>query len=845
MKSILLLFISCCLAGQTGEPGVVPVPQEYTFLRGLINVREGGLQVQSFLPEDKSISLILNEINNLSGGGTLKKKNGKKLILGLFQKDKTFEAICRTNNIKEDRRLGDEGYALNIGRNNIIIAANSPRGIFYGLQTLKQLVRGSSKGTIECVSITDFPSLKYRAVMDDVSRGPLPTLDFVKYQIRRLAEMKINMFLQYTEHIVKTKQHPEFAPEDGSYTMEELKELSDYASLYHITFVGGFQSFGHFNNILMTPRYAHLGESGTLISPVFPESYSFLKDIYSEMIPAFDSPFFHIDCDETFDLGKGASKQLVDSIGYENVYLNHILKLNDIVKHFGKRSMVWGDILLKYPQLIEKLPKDMVIGTWTYDELDSFDDFILPFTQAGLDVFVTPGVLNSYRLFPNLPQAVNNIRGFARDGKKNDAAGILTTVWDDGGSAFFNNDWYGVSFAADQSWNTREGGIDNFEHRLSSGIYASEGKDLMTALHTLDRIKNYLPTDDFTDRVFFEKIVPEPGKQSRILLSDWENVRAAAVRAAAQLTDSSQQQYGADRDAVLFTAKLYQWLADKRLILFRASERYKTSERLVSEKPFEARNAVAEVLSLIDSLSVQEEIIRNEYEQMWLQENHTYALDKITQKFDGEIETLNDIHRRVFSSLRQFDSGGGILPIAEVRLDIALLPGKYFCEWLMTNPIPAAGVLSSVDYLSAMGGELHAVPKVSEEHRYDSTTYRWRRVVSEYPDVVNLGEIFKGNADRSVVYAFATIESAADRSASVLAGCAGGIEVICNGKSIFKTAEQGKFTEDQFSFLLPLVKGKNNVMLKIRSAEGDFKFSFRLPDANVRNKKNRYKIIEN
>ncbi len=88
------------------------------------------------------------------------------------------------------------------------------------------------------------------------------------------------------------------------------KIFQNYAAGYNITWLGDFQSFGHFNNILNTPEYSHLGESGTLISPVNPESYKFLNDIYSEMVPAFNAPFFNINCDETFDLGKGASKDL-------------------------------------------------------------------------------------------------------------------------------------------------------------------------------------------------------------------------------------------------------------------------------------------------------------------------------------------------------------------------------------------------------------------------------------------------------------------------------------------------------------------------------------------------------
>src|SRR5579859_3893065 len=97
--------------------------------------------------------------------------------------------------IEFTRKMHDEGYVL-ISRGNIVydVAATST-GIFYGIQTMKQLVHGSGdEAFLRTGVIRDWPAMKYRGQDDDLSRGPLPTLDYIKSQIRRFAAYKLNIY---------------------------------------------------------------------------------------------------------------------------------------------------------------------------------------------------------------------------------------------------------------------------------------------------------------------------------------------------------------------------------------------------------------------------------------------------------------------------------------------------------------------------------------------------------------------------------------------------------------------------------------------------------------------------
>ncbi len=83
---------------------------------------------------------------------------------------------------------------------------------------------------------------------------------YVKQQIERMAELKINYLSFYIEHVVQPASYPDFAPANGKLTIAQIKELSAYAAKYHAQLIGSFQSFGHFDKILALPHIQVDGE---------------------------------------------------------------------------------------------------------------------------------------------------------------------------------------------------------------------------------------------------------------------------------------------------------------------------------------------------------------------------------------------------------------------------------------------------------------------------------------------------------------------------------------------------------------------------------------------------------
>ena len=440
---ILVLFVNVNGQQTTDNIGIIPMPQQVEINDGHFNLNESTVIFNNY-----EISNILkNDILEITGLDlSLSKKSNKKNSIVLQLKD----SIPAKENMVQS-------YIINVEPNKITIEATTEQGLFYGAQSLKQLIRHQllteNNLNIPCYNIFDYPSLEYRGWMDDISRGPIPTTDFIKEQIRRLAEYKFNFFNLYTEHLFKLDEYPDIAPTDGL-TAEEIQELTEYAKDYYIEFIGNQQCFAHAEKTLDNPFYDDIKDTRFNFNPGVEETYEFLETLLGETAQAYESKYFNINCDETEGLGNGKAKSYVDNIGAENAYCQHINKVYDILQKYDKEVMMWGDILAKNPEMIKQLPEDIQFIVWSYGGRDSFDEMIAPFKNSGHTFWIAPGASCWASSFPYIDNYIKNIAHFNRDGYKNGAKGVINTAWDDYGETMFNSTWHAMVWCAETSWNT-------------------------------------------------------------------------------------------------------------------------------------------------------------------------------------------------------------------------------------------------------------------------------------------------------------------------------------------------------------------------------------------------------
>jgi hypothetical protein len=223
------------------------------------------------------------------------------------------------------------------------------------------------------------------------------------------------------------------------------------------------------------------------ISPANPDSYNLLESLLSEFLPCFSANSFNACCDETWDLGMGQSYKEAQKSGKQAIFLKHIKRLNRISRKHGKKLMIWGDVLRRYPELIKTIPGNVTILDWGYEHDHRFDA-IKDFKKARRKVYACPGTSSWASLFPRIHTSSANIAGFAKAAIKNDAQGLICTDWGDGGHYNFTEfSWYGYIFAAEQAWNTKAD-PSSFTQRFAKVFLNSSDPRLVDAIKDLGDI---------------------------------------------------------------------------------------------------------------------------------------------------------------------------------------------------------------------------------------------------------------------------------------------------------------------------------------------------------------------
>ena len=152
-----------------------------------------------------------------------------------------------------------QGYRLQITPQRVHLTASDAAGLFYGVMTLKQMLRQSA-GELPCGQIDDYPDFPSRGVMLDISRDKVPTLETLFALIDELAEWKINHLELYTEHTFAYRNHREVWAQASPMTGEDILRLDAYCRERFIELVPNQNSFGHMHRWLKLPRYRHLAE---------------------------------------------------------------------------------------------------------------------------------------------------------------------------------------------------------------------------------------------------------------------------------------------------------------------------------------------------------------------------------------------------------------------------------------------------------------------------------------------------------------------------------------------------------------------------------------------------------
>lgn len=563
-----------------------------------------------------------------------------------------------------------EGYALAVRGGEIVCAAKEAAGLFYGLQTLCQLIRANrQQDALPCLIIRDWPSLRWRCFQDDMTRGPSSTLETLKFEAGLGAYLKLNLMTFYMEHQYAFKKHSRIGPANGSLLPGELSALVDYVKPLHLDILGNQQSFGHFGAILRHPEYAAMRETADVLTPVREETYQLLDDLYAEVCPLVPFPWFNVCCDETDGLGAGPARELAAKIGVGGVYVRHIRRVHDLLRDkYHKRMMMWGDIILQHPDQLREVPKDTIMLTWGYDARANFENQILPFANSGYEFFVCPGVNNWSRILPDFGVAMTNIRNFVRDGVKHHALGMLNTDWEDDGEAINAGKWHSDAWAAECAWNASTTPPELFQRRVGAVLFGERGDhfgqaiELLAQTHRLSAFKGM-----FNARFWENDFAPKGGLAA---IPPASSNLLALARPAIEHLEACRREARCNQpvlDAILFGARRMEWIGRRMRDGLEAARSYEALWEAASRPgspPGAAVDPLAGLEQLVQKNREECAALGRQFAALWLAESKPYALDWTLQRYTNAVSGYDDLLKKL-AAARASAAAGRPLPAPE------------------------------------------------------------------------------------------------------------------------------------------------------------------------------------
>ncbi len=438
----LLLLISGGLGAQTLSPlasrgyTVIPEPQQVQLAAE--DVRFGPAWSIDIGPgiagNDVAVESLREEVGTRYG---LAPAPAGSITVRLSMKEGAVVPGKATD--RDTPSIAAQSYRIEVGDSTVAITANAPAGLFYGVETLVQLLR-PRRGALWLPkgAITDWPDLNRRHIYWDDAHH-LDRLPELKRAVRQAAFYKINGFAIKLEGHFQFRHAPALV-EPYALTPEEYQELTDYGLRYHLQVIPYLDAPAHIAFILKHPEYARyrsFPDSNYELCATNPEAVQFILGMFQDLMDANrGGKFVYLSTDEAYYIGMADNPQCREKDaaarmgGPGGLLANLVSQIANPLHAQGRTVIFWGEYPLKTGD-IASLPTHLVNGEVYGPEYDALyrkhgiRQTIYTSTQGGEarffpDYFTLP---NSRRLHPVTSQ-IDRLRDGFRTISFNPARGV-------------------------------------------------------------------------------------------------------------------------------------------------------------------------------------------------------------------------------------------------------------------------------------------------------------------------------------------------------------------------------------------------------------------------------------
>lgn len=661
----LLLVPVVSSSAQTSAPSLLPAVQKASFGAEKVDICRFRITQNPISPDDLRVA---DELRSL-----------------LAKKCTNHKAVPSIPVILEDENKGSalpgmedsagpasrESYRLALDMQKLVLHGRSSAGLYYALQTLRQLIDLSSNMEVPSVAIEDWPSLAYRGAMMDMSHGGMPTLNEVKRQLDLLARFKVNQYYFYVETNVELDGYRllSIAP---VWTKAEITEIVRYAAERHIDIVPCVELYGHLHDLYRIERYSSQSalEHGGEANPANTDAQRLLDNWLRQFAALFPSKWFHLGFDEPFELERAGSKA-AGGIAPDKLWLDHLHHLAKLTESLGRRPLFWADIdegayiFNKYPGLAAGLPRNAIAAPWFYEARSNYDDLLTPFATNHVPIIVASAVADWDNIAPDFTTTFINIDGFLAAGRKAGTLGLINTVWSDSALALHTAAYSGLAYGAAAAWQSAPVDRSNFFANYARLLYpAAQAESTAAALASVQKAQDALTEalgNETSFRMWDDPFVPATLKRVGTKREQLRQARLAAEEAQDNLLRAAQPAPLTDeQSSLLLAARMIDYTGMRYLYALEIADNFNA----LPPKPTRddvryllGRESIARNHSRAGDLMDLSGALAQDYRREWLQQYRPWRLETAMARWRAEQELWRSLQAHVWDAIHSFKDG--------------------------------------------------------------------------------------------------------------------------------------------------------------------------------------------
>ena len=521
--------------------------------------------------------------------------------------------------------------------------------LFRALGLLKERVEENS------FELEETANFSLNGIMLDCSRNAVANMETVKKMVRQLALMGHNTLMLYTEETYEVEGHPYFGYFRGRYTVEELKEIDDYAYEYGVEVVPCIQTLGHLGHVTKYfNTYGNITDIADILLIDEPETYEFIEKMIKTCRKAFRSERVHIGMDETHLMGKGKYFDKHGFTDYQMLFLKHLEKVNNICLKYNFRPMMWGDMpiriagcsgytdcdfSLKDLSPLCSIPDYVDFIYWDYYSKtpERYDEFIKVHKSVSDHVIFAGGAWRWLNLAPNLIHSIKVSKMALEKCIENDIKEVFVTMWgDDGNEQSIFTCWPVVQLYAEYGFrNSVDDGYLAKRLKTCTGMNLDDFY-LLDKLNRVPNAKENIMAENPPKYLYYQDVL--------IGLYDYyvkEGYNAFYSSCAEELKQAAERN---DEYAYIFDtmAALSEVLANKAELGVKLTSAYKSGDK-------ETLKTIAE--DIIPKVIADVEKYHKCFEKQWNTEGKIFGYEVMDMRFGSMVYRLNSAKQRISAHL--------------------------------------------------------------------------------------------------------------------------------------------------------------------------------------------------